>query len=1129
MDRFDLVNWFQGVTKHEQYDNTQTVFMAEEILNVLIVCICEHSNILGVSMQDKIRREIIHNLCLGLSSYSELTKRIPERLTEHPDFDQVLSQVANFKAPDGIHDHGRYELKDECFDDVDTYFWHYSRNNREEVENVLKARWRKANPDKPDDAFFVLPKTGRITHGPFKYLGSILHTPVMVQMLTYALWNDRGKSHNSDTILDQSLHLVMLALLDTNHRISKEDGFYRHAFEQKYEFKDELAVRHLSLFDVMVLLREDDEYKEVHGRFDWIFHMLETQGFDLTRDAVQQWRDKSNTNKTSQSGDGDGGQAADVSEYEKKKQAAQERQRKIMAQFAKAQSQFMENNEGLYDDEGDDMDDLSNYAAQQQDNDVDDEGKDVVHRFCAYPVGTCIVCQEDVHERSSPYGLLGLLQTSNIMRETPMESNKVFNDALAMGPNLDNQWPDQQVLPDNTTTIPGFPSQLHKTGLYASSCGHLMHIKCFDVYCTSIDSRHSTQLTRNHPENRSRKEFMCPLCKSLGNALLPLFWKGKKESSVGPLTNANDAAYGTFIHSGGYNHIQSLKQTLGPVRSTFNQGRRSSGASKLKETLATWLVGEDRTSRRTPSSTSFSPLDPSSPSSSQQQQQDEPSFSFAAGDVGFSPNGNLGPFDKDILHSSATPNMSAIKKSYSRLFDILAIIHQEVCGDDATKELSAAAKNVDLLWGMFGYTINGVEIAARGLPNTRSINDSASDGTEYSGTFFDQIPQQTQMLLRILGDTVNAYTTLMCQSDLSSGMSSSSTPLNRVHVLALGRMKQIFTDAALDDLSTFSLPSLQPQQQQQQPGQERLTMYENNPLLDDDPFMILVELSLHMVPTTQIEIYPLIRVLFLAEITKTVVALIENRDHFASNAFSEHPVVVSGEEKQAMAYFITLVSENIQQHSTAASQGPLKDDLLKTMDITVLSRLTQSFVLPFLRRSLLLMITKFGFIARSDMMMDEDDSSELDRLLRLLRLPSWPEMLLGGQNKKDQEKLVQSWCYQHVREVNKMVQLQEIAWATLTATAPPPEEPTKNGSIFSGLINTSQFRIVLDLPTPLYLVPLPARLDRLFDESLQRICQKCGTVPSDPALCLFCGTFVCCQSFCCSEDEEGECNLHTLE
>ena len=49
-----------------------------------------------------------------------------------------------------------------------------------------------------------------------------------------------------------------------------------------------------------------------------------------------------------------------------------------------------------------------------------------------------------------------------------------------------------------------------------------MHVRCFDIYLESIESRHTNQYARNHPENIERKEFICPLCKSLGNVLLPI-------------------------------------------------------------------------------------------------------------------------------------------------------------------------------------------------------------------------------------------------------------------------------------------------------------------------------------------------------------------------------------------------------------------------------------------------------------------------------------------------------------------------------------------------------------------------------------------------------------------------------
>jgi hypothetical protein len=155
--------------------------------------------------------------------------------------------------------------------------------------------------------------------------------------------------------------------------------------------------------------------------------------------------------------------------------------------------------------------------------------------------------------------------------------------------------------------------------------------------------------------------------------------------------------------------------------------------------------------------------------------------------------------------------------------------------------------------------------------------------------------------------------------------------------------------------------------------------------------------------------------------------------------------------------------------------------------------LLKSFALPFLRRTVVLMIARFGLLLSTQE--ENSGESEMDRLLGLLRLPSFSDML---QSTPITESLLHHWCAQHLKESERQQQQRLV-------------------------------HVPLDLPTPLYLVALPHRLDRLFDESLRRVCHKCGTVPSDPALCLFCGTFVCAQSFCCSEDEEGECNLHTLE
>ncbi|KAI7901919.1 uncharacterized protein BX663DRAFT_474522 [Cokeromyces recurvatus] len=1158
LDRFDLINWFLGKKNHNIYDTPQTVFMVEELLNLLIVIVCERANLTGMSILDKARREIIHGLCLGPAAYSDLAKRIPEHITEHPKFDHVLTTIAHFKTPDGVNDHGIYELKEEYFTEVDTYFWHFSRNNREEAESIIKARWKKANPDKKEQDFFILPKSDPIPSGPFKHLGSFLQSTLFVQMLFYTLWNTyTGNNHKSDTILDQALYLIMLALVDNNSEDVSNYGqgkFYDYVcslrFKCEVQNSDDTqgsqsnVTREMTLFDAMSTLYNDEHYNEITSRLDWIFEQLGNKGTNNTRAEIEKWKEQRATKSQRNE------QQGELSEVEKKKLAAKERQMRIMAQFAQAQSQFMEKNEFLYADEGEDafVDASDNFSTAN-----DESNSEGLHRFCAYPTGTCIVCQEDANERSLPYGLLGLIQASNIMYEKPTDDAELLNNVYAIGPNLDIEWQDQQCLADNAPSIPGFPAQFHKTGLYASTCGHFMHIKCFEVYCTSIDSRHSAQLTRNHPENRSRKEFMCPLCKSLGNALLPVFWKGKKESHPGVLIKFDNNNFATFYKSDVNQIVNKLKHaiiTTSRHAQMKKTGRDASAATRMKNVMAQllptfpamttapgatavpimptaggntnvattrdWTPMGFRT--RIPSPTpldnannngldQLQPVLPLADAQTQQQGQ-------ADGDIANTntddeaeraveamlmqntynpemmplPDGKLGPFDNDTLHSTAAVSIPFIKKSYNRLLDVLSIIYQEICIDENEREMSTAADNVDILWGVLGYTIAGVEIASRGA--SRSVTSEHA----LTHTLFDQIPSQMQMLLRILSDTVMAYTTLMCSStnDMKSS-SSSSISMARVNMFALGRMRQIF-EINVDDVANLSTSPSQ-----------KIILYDNAPLLEDDPFMILAELSLHLVPTTQADIFPFIHVLLLAEFAKTAVGFLQDRlirDIDQQQSCSTMPSESSQNIVAAKNFAFSLM--NKLHFTPEEAQFAFRKFNSEASFCTLL----KFFVLPFLRRTVVLMIVRFGLIIPPDANGLESDPAvdEFDRLMNVLHLPNFADFL---QPTPITESLLRYWCSQHVRESERRIQLEEGLLSSISA---------------SRLIH-----IPLSLPTPLYLIPLPKRLDRLFDESMKRVCQRCGTVPSDPAICLFCGTFVCAQSFCCSEDEEGECNLHTLE
>ncbi|KAF9255533.1 hypothetical protein L218DRAFT_1081790 [Marasmius fiardii PR-910] len=81
----------------------------------------------------------------------------------------------------------------------------------------------------------------------------------------------------------------------------------------------------------------------------------------------------------------------------------------------------------------------------------------------------------------------------------------------------------------------------------------LFNLECFQVYSVSIRQRHRAQATGNHPETIARKEYICPLCKSLGNVIIPV--------TNPPNASLNSVPFADWIRSAG---ISILKSKLDP-------------------------------------------------------------------------------------------------------------------------------------------------------------------------------------------------------------------------------------------------------------------------------------------------------------------------------------------------------------------------------------------------------------------------------------------------------------------------------------------------------------------------------------------------------------------------------------
>ena len=479
MDRFELRDWFSGGTDHTTYEGPHLLAMVEEFLYVVIACVSETGAASKPSMNDAVRREIIHALASGPCTFTDLCKRVAERMVDDPCFEKVLADVSTFRSPDNSNDSGVYELRDEAYDEVNPFFFHFTRNKREEVEAILKARiTRKTSAEDP----VIVPKAISIPQGPFEMLPWVMTSEVLVQIIFYSVYNvlaaveaSGSTPASADAVLDQAIFLVMFGL------VQHPEEFPRFVASRSFE-------RGQTVWHALANAGRTPAFQAQKTRIEWCL--------DNCRDAlpadVQQARSVAENEERQR-------QADDAAA--KKKRAAEARKAAIMKQVHEQQN-------AILDQLGDE-------------DDSDDDGDRDTVRPEAF--GTCIVCQEDL-DGSRPFAALAMVQPTRLLRRS-LDSGHAHSlvipdrhshKAAAFPPH------EHFTGSEPSLVFNGFPPSQTKFGMHASECGHMMHLDCFSVYTHSIRQRHRAQAQRNHPEHTQRKEFICPLCKSLGNAILPV-------------------------------------------------------------------------------------------------------------------------------------------------------------------------------------------------------------------------------------------------------------------------------------------------------------------------------------------------------------------------------------------------------------------------------------------------------------------------------------------------------------------------------------------------------------------------------------------------------------------------------
>lgn len=233
---------------------------------------------------------------------------------------------------------------------------------------------------------------------------------------------------------------------------------------------------------------------------------------------------------------------------EKRAKLAAQRREQLLAQMAKAQKSFITSNAEHFKDEYEKQEDgnaMEWQASVEEQKTLACIGKDrkIVHNEAE--AATCILCSEEFSNSKSCMVYPAFIQKSNVLGHHPLLKK------------------DTDVNPD--TDVRASP--------YVNSCGHEMHVNCWQEYYNNEVSKESRRPFRaRNPSifNIDKKQFVCPLCRFLSNSVLP---------AIPPLSNLNDNKAKTVTDSLDFdlwfqlmtNYINSI-QFVGNDLSILNQG-----------------------------------------------------------------------------------------------------------------------------------------------------------------------------------------------------------------------------------------------------------------------------------------------------------------------------------------------------------------------------------------------------------------------------------------------------------------------------------------------------------------------------------------------------------------------------
>ena len=1111
IDRFGMGDWMRGyyVTR-AGYEPSQQLDVAEDFVHLLIVLLSDRTSLQPANGDSSaqelaIRRDIAHILCFKPLSFSDLNNRLglSDKSTDLEDFRDVLEEMTNYRAPEGISDSGSFELKREYLADIDPYTAHYSKNQRDEAEHAYRT-WMSKRTGKPEAEIVLEPKLRPIESGIFKDLSSFTKTPLFVQIIFYSLAHHLHPHLTSETAstrieayLQVVLHLVLAAVLedDTHYgdeveSVGSSPSFVHNIFHSPSELGN-------TIFDVLVKMLENEEIRGCHTKVRLVLHRIkqrQPREYESVLSSLYSRGARPPALPLDRLGfesprtplDGDQ-EAKERQARELRKQQALDRQARVMAQFQQQQQNFLNNQEITDWGEGDsdELDSVVNGATEEH------------KKIWKYPTGNCILCQEETND-ARIFGTFALMTNSSVFRQTDIQDSDFLGEVLSTPASLDraadsirpfgvagqNRKTVRKLASDGTEVVSehqglgkGFPPSHSSRGPVSSGCGHIMHYSCFDLYCTATQRRQNHQIARNHPERTSQKEFVCPLCKALGNTFLPIIWRGKEETYPGVLHT--DTPFDSWLSSGvGLTVSRFYKHEEGRSANNPHQEQFIGYTSKaVIPPLASKITALFQT-----------PL--SLPTSPQESSRGSMPGRF--------------PLDEGYNMTMVSPShpLSTDVLLIDELISIYGRIRETIKANGLPSRFSLSSEipgrpiedlgNTDTLAKTFGNSIAATEIAQRGVQSQPGY------------ILLDKIPSSVMTHLRILSETTSSYNAVGSMRNAGSNTPAfefSETSRHQLLQLFVGH-PQISEDKPENSIK-LRLPSA----------------------LSRDAFVFLAECSIFLVPAFNLDIHHIIRLCYLLEIVKVTLYLMAYPEAFEashSRTRLHSRSDVSLETLNACQKFLF----RIRSFSDPAWPMRIYKDKTELAAIAEyrspeywipMYTAISTYALTFIRKAAILLNVRYG-VDYPETGFSDIDEPELDRLTRALHLPSLSTMFTSVKDSTSRElttseSMIVGWIQHWQWHEGHHLSMRSL--------------PVSQSNARQDLLKRSAYQSLRPgHPAIFELIGLPKHFDNLIYEVTRRQCPTTGNRLEDAALCLFCGDIFCSQATCCAKGGKGGCNQH---